>query len=94
VSPVKYELGFYITEDDILHSHRCEKLKFYTGSHLISTRIYIGDYNFVNLIVAFDSVNLQLPYIGAVNIAVMLCLSCGMSCSLRVYVYSPEFVCV
>jgi hypothetical protein len=21
VSPVKYELGFYITEDDILHSH-------------------------------------------------------------------------
>jgi hypothetical protein len=22
VSPVKYELGFYIPEDDILHSHR------------------------------------------------------------------------
>jgi hypothetical protein len=29
VSPVKYELGFYIPEDDILHSHRCENLKSY-----------------------------------------------------------------
>jgi hypothetical protein len=40
VSPVKYELGFYIPEDDILHSHRRESLKPYTvwlgfpfGSH-------------------------------------------------------------
>jgi hypothetical protein len=24
VSPVRYELGFYIPEDDILHSHRRE----------------------------------------------------------------------
>jgi hypothetical protein len=29
VSPVKYELGFYIPEDDILHSHRSENLKSY-----------------------------------------------------------------
>jgi hypothetical protein len=27
VSPVRYELGFYIPEDDILHSHRREYLK-------------------------------------------------------------------
>jgi hypothetical protein len=27
VSPVRYELGFYISEDDILHSHRRENLK-------------------------------------------------------------------
>jgi hypothetical protein len=26
---VKYELGFYIPEDDILHSHRLENLKSY-----------------------------------------------------------------
>jgi hypothetical protein len=26
---VKYELGFYIPEDDILHSHRRESLKSY-----------------------------------------------------------------
>jgi hypothetical protein len=26
VSPVKYEMGFYIPEDDILHSHRLESL--------------------------------------------------------------------
>jgi hypothetical protein len=29
VSPVKYELGFYIPEDDILHRHRRENLKSY-----------------------------------------------------------------
>jgi hypothetical protein len=27
VSPVKYEMGFYILEDNILHSHRRENLK-------------------------------------------------------------------
>jgi hypothetical protein len=29
MSPVRYELGFYIPEDDILHSYRCEDLKSY-----------------------------------------------------------------
>jgi hypothetical protein len=29
VSPVMYELGFYNSEDDILHSHRRENLKSY-----------------------------------------------------------------
>jgi hypothetical protein len=29
VSPVRYELGFYIPEDNILHSHRRESLKSY-----------------------------------------------------------------
>jgi hypothetical protein len=29
VSPEKYELGFYIPEDDILPSHRRENLKSY-----------------------------------------------------------------
>jgi hypothetical protein len=29
MSPVKYELGFYIPEDAILQSHRRENLKSY-----------------------------------------------------------------
>jgi hypothetical protein len=29
MSPMRYELGFYIPEDDILHSHRRENLKSY-----------------------------------------------------------------
>jgi hypothetical protein len=29
VSPVRYELGSYIPEDGILHSHRRENLKSY-----------------------------------------------------------------
>jgi hypothetical protein len=32
VSPVKYEMGFYIPEDDILHSHRLENLISYTNN--------------------------------------------------------------
>jgi hypothetical protein len=31
VSPVKYEVGFYIPEDAILRSHCRENLKSYTG---------------------------------------------------------------
>jgi hypothetical protein len=41
VSPVKYELGFYIPEDDILHSHRRENFKSYitlTGWNLLRRR--------------------------------------------------------
>jgi hypothetical protein len=33
MSPVRYKLGFYITEDGILHSHRHENLK----SHIALT---------------------------------------------------------
>jgi hypothetical protein len=40
VSPVKYELGFYIPEDDILHSHRRETLKSYKKSLLLARREY------------------------------------------------------
>jgi hypothetical protein len=29
---MNYELGFYIPEDGILHSHRCENLKSYMYS--------------------------------------------------------------
>jgi hypothetical protein len=41
VSPVKYELGFHIPEDDILHSDRRENLKSYivlTGCALYKRR--------------------------------------------------------
>jgi hypothetical protein len=31
VSPVKYERGLYIPEDDIVHSQRRENLKSYIG---------------------------------------------------------------
>jgi hypothetical protein len=38
VSPVRYELGFYIPEDDILHSHCLENLKSYMVSNFCLTR--------------------------------------------------------
>jgi hypothetical protein len=38
VIPVKYELGFYIPEDDILHSHRRESINLtnnpFSNSHI------------------------------------------------------------
>jgi hypothetical protein len=37
VSPVKYELGSYITEDDILHSHRRENLNLAENTEIRST---------------------------------------------------------
>jgi hypothetical protein len=36
VSPVKYELGIDIPEDDILHTDRRENLRFYTVSWLVT----------------------------------------------------------
>jgi hypothetical protein len=32
VSPVRYEIGFYIPEDDILHSHCRDNVKYYTAA--------------------------------------------------------------
>jgi hypothetical protein len=40
VSPVKYELGFYIPEDAILHSHRRENIKSYTAALDVSLTRY------------------------------------------------------
>jgi hypothetical protein len=36
VSLVKYKLGFYIPEDDILHSHRSENLKSYMTCKMLA----------------------------------------------------------
>jgi hypothetical protein len=41
VSPVKYEMGFYIPEDGILHSHRRGNLKSYTISFPVCVSFYI-----------------------------------------------------
>jgi hypothetical protein len=41
VSPVRYKLGFYIPEDDILHSHCRENLKSYT---ILILHIYNCDF--------------------------------------------------
>jgi hypothetical protein len=40
VSPVRYELGFYIPEDGILHSHHYETLKSYITKILFSILFY------------------------------------------------------
>jgi hypothetical protein len=42
VSPVKYELGFYIREGDILHSLRRENLKSYRSFNLREVCICFG----------------------------------------------------
>jgi hypothetical protein len=40
VSPVRYELGFYIPEDGIIHSHRREDLKSYMYTHTTVPELY------------------------------------------------------
>jgi hypothetical protein len=44
MSPVRYELGFYIPEDDILHGHRREYLKLYIGDLMRSEEIIEMDH--------------------------------------------------
>jgi hypothetical protein len=39
VSPVRYELGFYIPEEGILHSHRREHLKPYKEERSLNLTI-------------------------------------------------------
>jgi hypothetical protein len=41
VSPVKYELGFYITGDGILHSHCRETHKSYTITSLSEAFVFV-----------------------------------------------------
>jgi hypothetical protein len=41
VSPVKYEQGFYIPEDGILHSHRRENLESYMIRHRSFRQTYV-----------------------------------------------------
>jgi hypothetical protein len=39
VSPVRYELVFYVAQDDILHSHRHKNLKSYERKQVWETRL-------------------------------------------------------
>jgi hypothetical protein len=39
VSPVRYQLGFYIPEDAILHSHRRENLKSYKEIYICKSHV-------------------------------------------------------
>jgi hypothetical protein len=44
VSPVRYELGGYISEDGILHSHRRETLKsFRYEENLMGVKLNLGN---------------------------------------------------
>jgi hypothetical protein len=45
MSPVRYELGFFISEDDIPHSHRRENLK--------SDKFYLVINIYVHIILIF-----------------------------------------
>jgi hypothetical protein len=47
MSPVKYELGFYIPKDDILHSHRRENLKSYKDLFLSQNGSYSENHTIV-----------------------------------------------
>jgi hypothetical protein len=51
VSPVRYELGFYIPEDAILHSHCRENLRSYYVYFIKPglVRVYLGPFEFTDL---------------------------------------------
>jgi hypothetical protein len=43
VSPVRYELSFYVTEDGILHSHRRENLISHIDFPCLEVHIFLTD---------------------------------------------------
>jgi hypothetical protein len=45
VSPVKYEMGFYIAEDGILHSHCRDNRKSHNLSFVPAKRNAVSDFN-------------------------------------------------
>jgi hypothetical protein len=45
---MRYELGFYVREDFILHSHRRENLKSYAVYAKFNDHVYISDYVSLN----------------------------------------------
>jgi hypothetical protein len=71
VSPMRYELGFYIPEDGILHSHRRENLKCYIRS--IARKVMLLSRVWVQVQVRlFPIVSFIKEDIGAVTKAGML----------------------
>jgi hypothetical protein len=79
VSPVRYELGFYIPEDTILHSHRRENLKSYKmlmGGDLLGCAIFCFlecENNFGPTLAAMYMISRGLI---TEDILVVYCLSC------------------
>jgi hypothetical protein len=57
VFPVRYELGFCISEDGILHSHRRENLKSYSECYLFN--VYDVKRSNTGLLVDFTLATIQ-----------------------------------
>jgi hypothetical protein len=82
VSPVKYEKGFYIPEDTILHSHCRENLKSYTVYMTIARLMMIGTLSRVGRGIRCLDLSRQLlgirkpPGSGRIGAAVMRNVHC------------------
>jgi hypothetical protein len=57
VCPVRFELGFYIPEDDVLHSHRRENLKFYKNTQDCKENELLISRGNLTLFIQIDIVN-------------------------------------
>jgi hypothetical protein len=69
VSPVKYELGFYIPEDCALHSNRDENLKYYLGCSVCkgtTGRVFIRGASCVPLC-QYPAFGVKFPLTGTVR---------------------------
>jgi hypothetical protein len=66
VSPVKYELGFCIPEDDILHSHRRENFKsYFDDMYNESNEYHFYLFAFVHLMTMKNAVFLDVTPCGS-----------------------------
>jgi hypothetical protein len=56
VSPVKYETGFYIPEDDIPHIHRHKNLKSYIASLDMHMHMHMNMHMHMHYLIFFHGV--------------------------------------
>jgi hypothetical protein len=57
VSLVDYELGFYIPEDVILHSHRRVNLKSYTAVKQVALNLPLFDAGDCNMCYSYNAID-------------------------------------
>jgi hypothetical protein len=63
VLSVRYERGFYIPEDDILHSHRRENLKSYIVNEVLEASVsYVSSNKGTNQCISVPSSNYTLMW--------------------------------
>jgi hypothetical protein len=74
VFPVRYELGFYTPEDDVLHSHRRQILNSYKSLHVTSLLVFDSMYSIFASNFVFSFWENAMRFIDIIEFVRFFCL--------------------